>query len=81
MPLSDLKSKYSRKELRRGPARNGKVAMGKYFGRDHGPHTDYFYGFLGLIYDGVSNLDTLKSKMRIFFISSTRQLVVEETDV
>lgn len=81
MPLSDLKSKYVMKDLRRGPARTGKIVMDQYFGRGHEPHTDYFYGFLGLIYDGFSNIDTLKKKMRVFFISSTRQLVVEETDV
>ena len=81
MALSDLDSNYSRKELRRGPARNGNVLMDKYPGRGHEPHTDYFYGFLGLIYDGVNNIDTLKQKMRLFFISSTRQLVVEDTDV
>ena len=70
MPLSDLKSKYVMKDLRRGPARTGKIVMDEYFGRGHEPHTDYFYGFLGLIYDGFSNIDTLKKKMRVFFISS-----------
>ncbi|MFX0028225.1 MAG: cation transporter [Candidatus Hermodarchaeota archaeon] len=81
MGLSELGSKYSRKELRRGPARDGKILMDKYPGRGHEPHTDYFYGFLGLIYDGVNKIDTLKKKMRLFFISSTKQLVVEDTDV
>lgn len=66
MALSDLNSKYSRKELRRGPARNGKFFMEKYPGRGHEPHTDYFYGFLGLIYDGVNKIDTLKQRMRVF---------------
>ncbi|MFX1377411.1 MAG: cation transporter [Promethearchaeota archaeon] len=81
MFLSDLSSKYTKKELRHGPARNRKTLMNKYPGRGHEPHTDYFYGFLGLIYDGVNHIDVLKEKMRLFFISSTRQLVVEETDV
>jgi len=81
MPLSDLDSKYSMKDLRRGPARTGKSVLDQYFGRSHEPHVDYFYGFLGLIYDGFNNIDALKKKMRVFFISSTRHLVVEETDV
>ena len=81
MALSDLNSKYSRKDLRRGPIRNGISVMDKYPGRGHEPHTDYFYGFLALIYDGVNDIGTLKLKMRLFFISSTRQLVVEDTDV
>lgn len=81
MGLSDLTSKYSRKEFRRGPARDGKVLMDKYPGRGHEPHTDYFYGFLGLIYDGINDINILKKKMRLFFISSTKQLVVEDTDV
>ncbi|MFX1345486.1 MAG: cation transporter [Promethearchaeota archaeon] len=81
MPLSDLGSKYSMKDLRRGPARTGKSVLDQYFGRSHEPHVDYFYGFLGLIYDGFNDINTIKKKMRVFFISSTKHLVVEEADV
>ncbi|MFW9876024.1 MAG: hypothetical protein ACFFG0_23220 [Candidatus Thorarchaeota archaeon] len=80
MPLSDLDLGYSMKDLRREPVRTGKSVLDKYFGRGHEPHVDYFYGFLGLVYDGVKNIDALKKKMRVLFISSTRHLVVENTD-
>lgn len=81
MPLSDLDSKFSMKDLRQGPARTGKSVLSQYFGRGHEPHVDYFYGFLSLIYDGFTDINILKKKMRVFFISSTKHIVVEETDV
>ena len=80
MPLSDQKVNYSRKDLRRGPQRN-RIDVRNRYGLDHEPHTDYFYGFLCLIYDGVNNIWDIKEQMRLFFISSTAQLVNEDQDV
>ncbi len=80
MPLSDQKVNYSRKDLRKGPQRDRLDVRNRY-GLDHEPHTDYFYGFLCLIYDGVNNIRDIKEQMRLFFISSTAQLVNEDQDV
>jgi len=81
MPLSDIKEKYTKKNLSRGPAVDVKNRMKSIYGAGHEPHTDYFYGFLGLIYDGINTIDELKSKMKVFFIASTHQLVVGDEDV
>jgi hypothetical protein len=45
------------------------------------PHSSYFLGFLGLIYDGNTSIPELKKKMNKCFISTTHQLIVEEQDV
>ncbi|MFX1409319.1 MAG: cation transporter [Promethearchaeota archaeon] len=82
MPLTDLKSKFSRKELKLGPRSEGARLISKiYEGHHKEPHEDFLYGFLCLIYDGITNIDDLKSQMKIFFISATKQVVIEENDV
>ncbi len=47
----------------------------------HGGHDSYFYGFLCCIYDGIEDLNEIKKVMSSFFISSTKQLVVEDEDI
>ena len=81
MPLSDLKLRFSKKELRNGPHTIRKEFPDLYKQSEHEPHMNYFYGFLGLIYDGINTIEDLKVKMRLIFISSTKQLVVEDQDV
>jgi hypothetical protein len=82
MPLSDLKVKYSQKQLKYGPQGEGrKFITNHYEGHHKEPHNDFLYGFLCLIYDGITNIKDLKSKMRIFFISATKQVTIEESDV
>jgi hypothetical protein len=82
MPLTDLKAEYSRKELKYGPRKKGYELMIQYYeSHSHDPHHTFLYGFLCLIYDGINKVDDLKGKMRLFFISSTKQLVVENEDV
>jgi len=82
MPLTDLKAHYSKKELKYGPTSKGYYLMTKYYeSHNHDPHHTFLYGFLCLIYDGVNTIDDLKSKMRLFFISSTRTVVIGEEDV
>ncbi len=82
MPLTDLKPQYSRKELKYGPRKNGYNLMTKYYeSHSHDPHHTFFYGFLCLIYDKVNTIEDLKAKMRLFFISSTKQVVVGDEDV
>lgn len=82
MPLTDLKAQYSRKELKYGPRKKGYKLMIKcYESHSHDPHHTFLYGFLCLIYDGINTITDIKSKMRLFFISSTRQVVVEDEDV
>ncbi|MBN1802741.1 MAG: cation transporter [Candidatus Lokiarchaeota archaeon] len=81
MVLSDLKARYSLKDLKKGPNRE-KMALYKEFFKHHSePHTGYFYGFLAFIYDGINTIDSLKANMKHIFISSTNQLVVESQDV
>lgn len=76
MPLTDLKAQYSRKELKYGPRKKGYKLMIKcYESHSHDPHHTFLYGFLCLIYDGINAITNIKSKMRLFFISSTRQVV------
>lgn len=84
MPLADLKTKYSKKELRgtSSIASEKRDFMKKYYPSiRHDPHEDFFYGFLCLIYDGVNKIEDLKNQMRLFFLSATKQVVVEEQDV
>ena len=82
MPLSDLKSKYSNKELRFDSKYKRLDLMKKYYPSvRHDAHESFLYGFLCLIYDGIKNIEELKEQMRLFFISSTKQLVVEDQDV
>ncbi|MGB5909982.1 MAG: cation transporter [Promethearchaeia archaeon] len=81
MPLEDLKSKYSRKDLKFGPRREGPNFIKKYYdGHHRAPHEDLLYGFLCLIYDGVQDIEDLKSQMRLFFLSVTKQVVIEDND-
>ncbi|MBN1214407.1 MAG: cation transporter [Candidatus Lokiarchaeota archaeon] len=81
MHLSELKEKYSKKELLYGPHTIKKEFPELFKNSEHQPHTDYFYGFLGLIYDGENNLEAIRKKMRLIFISSTKHLVVEDQDI
>ncbi|TFG25926.1 MAG: hypothetical protein EU532_11100, partial [Promethearchaeota archaeon] len=84
MPLADLKSKYSIKELRGSSsiASEKHKFMNQYYPSiRHDPHEGFFYGFLCLIYDRIDNIKDLKAQMRLFFLSATKQLVVEEQDV
>jgi len=84
MPLADLKIKYSTRELRGGSsiASEKHEFMKKYYPSiRHDPHEGFFYGFLCLIYDGINNIEDLKSQMRLFFLSATKQVIVEEQDV
>ncbi|MFX1313367.1 MAG: cation transporter [Promethearchaeota archaeon] len=82
MSLTDLKSKYSQKDLKLGPRDKGAKSVSKYYeGHHKEPHEDFLYGFLCLIYDGINHIDELKSEMRLFFISATKQVVIEDNDV
>ncbi|MFX1568936.1 MAG: cation diffusion facilitator family transporter [Promethearchaeota archaeon] len=82
MSLTDLKAQYSKTELIKGPKGKGYQLMTKYYeSHNHDPHHTYFFGLLCLIYDGVNTLNDLKTKMRLFFISSTRHVVIEDEDV
>lgn len=49
--------------------------------RRHEPNNNFLYGFLCLIYDGANNLEAIKSKMRLFFISTTRIPIIENEDI
>ena len=82
MPLSDFKSKYSNKELRFNSKSKRLDLLKKYYPSvGHDTHTSFLYGFLCLIYDGINDVEELRKQMRLFFISSTKQLVVEDQDV
>ena len=82
MPLTDLKSKYSKEDLKFGSGSKGYNLMTKYYeSHNHDPHHTFLYGFLCMIYDGVNTVDNLKAKMRLFFISSTRHVVIGDEDV
>ncbi len=81
MPLSDLKPKDFKDYPKRIPKNERKEIKEFYSGEGYEPHTSYFYAFLGLIYDGVNTIELLKAKLRLFFNSSTKQLIVEEDDV
>ncbi|MFX1338046.1 MAG: cation diffusion facilitator family transporter [Promethearchaeota archaeon] len=84
MPLADQKAKYSFKELRRSSSissENHKYMKIYYPSIRHDPHEGFFYGFLCLIYDGLNTIEELKAQMRLFFLSATKQVVVEDQDV
>ncbi len=84
MPLADLKTTFSIKELRGSSsiASEKRDFMRKYYPSiRHDPHEGFLYGFLCLIYDGVNKIEDLKNKMRLFFISASKQVVVEDQDV
>jgi hypothetical protein len=91
MPLSDLKSMYTKKDLKfisrsdqkyfYSKAKKQNLMKTYYLTKRHDPHESYFYGFLCLIYDGVNTINEIKKKMRVFFISVTHQLIIEDQDV
>ncbi|TFF88546.1 MAG: hypothetical protein EU550_01075 [Promethearchaeota archaeon] len=81
MSLTDIKDKYTHKELLFKEHNRKKLRRVRNYYNGQEAHTNFFYGFLCLIYDGFTNIETLKQEMRVFFISSTHQLVPEDTDV
>lgn len=84
MPLADLKTKYSTNKLRGSSsiASQKREFMKKYYSSiRHDPHEGFFYGFLCLIYDGLNKIEDLKAQMRLFFMSATKQVIVEEQNV
>ena len=82
MPLTDLKPQYSKKELKYGPRSKGYNLMTKYYeSHNHDPHHTFLYGFLCLVYDGINTIEELKTRMRLFFISSTRHVIIGDEDV
>lgn len=81
MPLSDYKLELDQKDLRYGPKDDRRKRLKEIYGPGHEPHNNYFFGLLALVYDGYTDISELKKQMRLFFISSTGQLVVEDADV
>ncbi|TXT60517.1 MAG: hypothetical protein BAJALOKI2v1_100063 [Promethearchaeota archaeon] len=82
--LLDLKKRYSQKEkiIKYGMTYRDHKKMKHHYPNAAGePHQNFLYALLCLIYDGYQNINKLKSKMRILFISSTRQLVIEDQDM
>ncbi|MFX0070874.1 MAG: hypothetical protein ACFFAO_07275 [Candidatus Hermodarchaeota archaeon] len=58
MPLSDLDSKFTRKELRFSSKNERRELMKKnYPSKRHDAHEGFFYGFLCLIYDRINTID------------------------
>jgi hypothetical protein len=81
MPIEDLKSKYSSRDLKFGPRSEGPNFFKKYYDGHHNqPNESFLYGLLCLIYDGFNSIDILKAQMRLFFISATKQVIIEEND-
>ncbi|MFX1310108.1 MAG: cation transporter [Promethearchaeota archaeon] len=55
--------------------------MKKYYPAKYEPHSNLLYAFLCLIYDGVREIAKIKEKMRILFISATKQVIIGDEDV
>jgi hypothetical protein len=61
LPLADLKSKHSKKDLRVWSAKEEiRPLFKKYYDtRRHEPNNDFLYGLLCLIYDGINTIEEL----------------------
>lgn len=82
MTLANLKLVQSKKNLNYLRTDPKYKLMKKYYeNHGHEPHESFLYAFLCLVYDGNDTLDSIKKKLRIIFISSTRQVVVEDEDI
>jgi hypothetical protein len=82
MDLADLKKNYSKEDLK-FTRNDQKFDLMKKFYDIHGhePHESFLYAFLCLIYDGHNSLDLIKKNLRLIFISSTKQAVIEDEDI
>jgi len=81
MTIVELKASYSRKKGGYPHRSEEFQMMKKYYPAKYEPHSNFIYAFLCFIYDGFNTIDLIKKKMRILFISSTRQVVIEGEDV
>ena len=82
MSLVDLKAKFSKKEFRSGRDDPRFKLIKKYYDiHNHEPHESFLYAFLCLIYDGHDSLDLIKKQLRLIFISSTKQAIIEDEDI
>ena len=82
MSLADLKKNYSKNDIKF--CRNDRKLdlMKKYYDiHGHEPHESFLYVFLCLIYDGHNSLESIKKDLRLIFISSTKQAVIEDEDI
>jgi hypothetical protein len=82
MSLLKLKHKFDKKEISKLSRKDHQMMKKSYpYSRRGEPHNNFLYALLCLIYDGTHNLENIKANMRIFFISSTRHLVISEEDI
>ena len=82
MSLADLKKKYSKKDIKFSRNDQKFDLMKEYYDiHGHEPHESFLYAFLCLIYDGHDSLDLIKKNLRLIFISSTKQAVIEDEDI
>lgn len=81
MSIAELKSKFSRKEYRYSHRSDEIQLMKKYYDESHDSHSNFLYAFLCFIYDGINKIEDVKKRMRILFISSTKQVIVGDEDI
>jgi len=81
MTIVELKSEYTKKKGSLSHRDEGFQIMKKYYPARSEPHGNFLYAFLCLIYDGMHELDKIKRKMRILFISATNQVIIGDEDV
>ena len=81
MTLANIRSNYSKKDLKYLRDDPKYKLMKLYDNHGHEPHESFLYAFLCLIYDGNDTLELIKKKLRLIFISSTRQAVIEDEDI
>jgi len=81
MTIAELKAGYFEKRGAYSHRSEGFQLMKKYYPAKYEPHSNFLYAFLCLIYDGFNTLDLLKEKMKILFISATKQVVIGKEDV
>ncbi|TXT60202.1 MAG: Cation efflux family protein [Promethearchaeota archaeon] len=82
MSLLKFKHKFDKKEITKLTHKDHQLMKKSYpYSRRGEPHNNFLYALLCLIYDGIHDLAKIKAKMKIFFISSTKQLVISEEDI
>ncbi|MBD3196139.1 MAG: cation diffusion facilitator family transporter [Candidatus Lokiarchaeota archaeon] len=84
MPLSDIEKDFDKnniKNRRKSKYQDYKLMKESFPYLKGEPHGNFLYAMLCFIYDGYTNIQRLKEKMKTLFISTTKQLVIEEEDI
>ncbi len=81
MALTEWRQDLPMSKVKKGPSRKKMKMLTESIASLHHPSTSYIYGFLCLVYDGITTIPDIKEKMKKLFVSASMQLAVEDSDV